>query len=62
MQIFDLKRPLDIPYHNYNKAVKLLEQEEHADIDHNHWKDSVWQEREKVGRKAWEEASHKYYM
>lgn len=60
-QVFDLKRPLQIPYHNYQKALKILQQEEHADIDHNHWKESGWHPRERVGRQTWEAASQKYF-
>ena len=61
-QVFDLKQPVQIPYHNYQKALKMLQQEEHVDIDHNHWKETGWQARERAGRQTWGEASHKYYV
>ena len=61
MQIFDLKRPLEIPYQNFDKALRVLQHEEHAEVERNHWKESLWGEREKLGREIWEEASQKYF-
>jgi hypothetical protein len=52
---------LDLPVHNYNETLKVLQEEEHMKMDRNRWKSDVWQKQEKVGRGIWEWASHKYF-
>ena len=60
-QVYDLKRPLKLPVHDYDRMAEALTEEEHADIDRNAWKRKEWLAGEDYGWDMWELSSLAYF-
>jgi hypothetical protein len=61
MQVYDMKRPLALPLHNYKRAMEMLEGEAKVDMDRNAWKRREWHKGEGLGWDLWGQASLMYF-
>lgn len=61
LQVYDMKRPLDLPLEDYERSREMLDAEEEVDVDRNAWKRDAWQAGEEFGWDNWGAASQTYF-
>ena len=49
-QVYDMKRPLQLPLEDYDGMREMLDAEEHVEIDRNAWKRDEWKDGEDIGK------------
>ena len=60
-QVFDMKRPLELPLHNHARLKELLRGEEDIKVGRNVWRHKEWSVNEQIGFEYLTRASDEYY-
>ena len=60
-QVFDMKRPLVLPLHNYARAKEVLAGEAALELDRNDWRQREWSPSELYGYARLSQAAEAYY-
>ena len=60
-QVHDMKRPLSLPTHNYDRMREALNDDEDVKMDRNAWKVNAMRKGESIGWELWHKATDDYF-